>query len=248
MKKFLGLIAIILCLSCCSRFEENVYKTQLNNAEENFKHGNFSKAVEIYESLIQIEKVKNPYVYYNLSNAYYKNGNLGKAILNSKKALKLMPRDKEIKNNDNHLDGVLCQPQKKGLPYIISQFFSLNEITTISAIFLILLFIELSLLVIKNRLTSKKIVKMLTAVSIICVSFFILKFYNEIMLKEAVVLSRASVKKDPDKSGLEISIIPEGKTVSVLSTIENMSNIRVESEEGFITGWVESNVIGYING
>jgi tetratricopeptide (TPR) repeat protein len=121
MKKILGLISTCLYFSIC--FAENTYQTQIANAEENFLKNNFSKTIEIYESLIQIEKVNSPYIYYNLSNAYYRNGNLGKAILNVEKALGLAPRDIEIKNNAEYLNTVAGQIRRKSFPDIFYDIF-----------------------------------------------------------------------------------------------------------------------------
>jgi tetratricopeptide (TPR) repeat protein len=71
----------------------------VRSSEKSFKKCSFSKAIEIYENLIQIEKLKNLYIYYSLASTYYRNGNLGRAVLNMEKAYRLAPRDREIKNN-----------------------------------------------------------------------------------------------------------------------------------------------------
>jgi tetratricopeptide (TPR) repeat protein len=104
-----------------------------------------------------MEKVNNPYIYYNLSNAYYRNGNLGKAILNIEKALRLAPRDREIKNNAEYLNTVAGQVRRKSFPDTFLRYFSLNEITAAFAVITTLFLTVLSLFIIKRKLILNKL-------------------------------------------------------------------------------------------
>ncbi|BAV58929.1 conserved hypothetical TPR domain protein [Candidatus Endomicrobiellum trichonymphae] len=245
MKKNLGLIVVCLCFSAC--FAENRYKTQIANAEESFKKSNFSKTIEIYESLVQIEKVNNPYIYYNLSNAYYRNGNLGKSILNMEKALRLAPRDREIKNNAEYLNTVAGQVRRKNFPDTFLRYFSLNEITTAFAVITILFLTALSLFIIKRKLILKKAVAVSVVFLIICIPLFALKVYSEVATKEAVVLSASNIKSGPGENNPDIFIIPEGKIVSVIFENGNWNNIKTESKNKSLTGWIEKSALGNIN-
>ena len=245
MKKFLGLIVVYLCFSVC--FAENIYKTQIANAEESFKKSNFSKTIEIYESLVQIEKVNNPYIYYNLSNAYYRNGNLGKAILNIEKALRLVPRDREIKNNAEYLNTIAGQVRQKSFLDAFLRYFSLNEVTTAFAVITILFITALSLFIIKRKLILKKAAAVSVIFLIICIPLFALKVYSEIAVKKAVVLSASNIRSGPGENNPDIFTIPEGIIVSIISESGNWNNIKTESENKSLTGWVEKSALGNIN-
>ncbi|OEG69306.1 hypothetical protein ATZ36_10265, partial [Candidatus Endomicrobiellum trichonymphae] len=200
-----------------------------------------------YESLIQIEKVNNLYIYYNLSNAYYRNGNLGKAILNIEKALRLAPRDREIKNNTEYLNTVAGLVRQKSFPDTFVQYFSLNEITAASAVIAILFLTALSLFVIKRKLILKKAAAVSVVFLIICIPLFALKVYNEIAVKEAIVLSASNIRSGPGENNSDIFTIPEGKIVSVVSKNGNWNNIKTESENKSLTGWIENSALGSIN-
>ncbi|OEG71537.1 hypothetical protein ATZ36_14175 [Candidatus Endomicrobiellum trichonymphae] len=245
MKKFLGLIVVCLCFSVC--FAENTYQTQIVDAEENFKKSNFSKTIEIYESLIQIEKVNSPYIYYNLSNTYYRNGNLGKAILNIEKALRLAPRDIEIRNNAEYLNTVAGQVRRKSFPDIFLRYFSLNEITAASTVIVILFLTAGSLFIIKRKLILKRATAISVVFLIICISLFALKVYNEIAVKEAVILSASNIRSGPGENNPGIFTIPEGKIVSIISESGNWNNIKIESENKSLMGWIENSALGSIN-
>jgi tetratricopeptide (TPR) repeat protein len=248
MKKLFWLVLIAVCFSSFSIcFAKNMYQVQIDNAEENFKQGNFSKTIEIYESLIQIEKARNPYIYYNLSNAYYRNGNIGKAILNIEKASILAPRDKDIKSNMKYLCDIAGHTKQAKILSILLRQFSLNEITVVSSAILISFIIFLSLFMIKRNLILKKAMVVSSILLIVFITFLSLKAYGQFLVKEAVVLSSVSARSGPNEITLEIFTVPEGRIVSVTAKTGNWINIEVKSENETLTGWVESGKIGSIN-
>jgi tetratricopeptide (TPR) repeat protein len=63
-----------------------------------YEAGEFEESVDIYEETISRGAVA-PELYYNLGNAYYKSGNLGRAVLNYERALRLAPRDEDVRAN-----------------------------------------------------------------------------------------------------------------------------------------------------
>lgn len=63
-----------------------------------YQAGNYGEAIRIYEQLIA-QGVEDSVVYYNLGNAYYMQGDLGRSILNLKRAAQLDPRDPAIEAN-----------------------------------------------------------------------------------------------------------------------------------------------------
>jgi len=69
-----------------------------NQGNEYYDQGEFQKAIDIYQKIIQAG-LNNSKVYYNLGNAYFRNQELGNAILNYRRAERLDPRDEDIKAN-----------------------------------------------------------------------------------------------------------------------------------------------------
>ena len=63
-----------------------------------YDQGEFQKAIESYQEIIQ-GGFSNSHIYYNLGNAYFRNQELGNAILNYRRAERLDPRDEDIKAN-----------------------------------------------------------------------------------------------------------------------------------------------------
>ena len=67
-------------------------------ANDLYERGSFVEATQIYQQLAD-EGYGDSIVFYNLGNAYYKSGDLGRAILNYLRAERLAPRDPDIQDN-----------------------------------------------------------------------------------------------------------------------------------------------------
>ena len=67
-------------------------------ANQQYEAGEFQAAAETYEAIIAAGTADSS-VYYNLGNAYFKQGDLGRAILNYRRAHALSPRDPDIAVN-----------------------------------------------------------------------------------------------------------------------------------------------------
>jgi tetratricopeptide (TPR) repeat protein len=67
-------------------------------ANQQYESGEFQAAAEAYEAIIRAG-TRDSSVYYNLGNAYFKQGDLGRAILSYRRAHALNPRDPDIVAN-----------------------------------------------------------------------------------------------------------------------------------------------------
>jgi tetratricopeptide (TPR) repeat protein len=246
MKKFVFFIGFFLFSAVC--FAQKQYQTQIDNAQKNFKSGNFIKTIEIYESLIQIENVNNPYIYYNLANAYYRNGNIGKAVLNIEKAAKLAPRDKDIKNNFEIIFNASGQKNhKETLSGFLTQFFSLNELAVIFAVFIISFFVLASIYIFKKTGFLKISVRTLIVALILYSPFFILAAYDEIAVDYVVLLSQYEAKSGPSENEPSIFELQEGKIANVISVNSDWSYIKTKNNGKILEGWVENSILGKIS-
>jgi tetratricopeptide (TPR) repeat protein len=65
---------------------------------QNYEAGQYREAIDVYETILSAG-LNDSAVYYNLGNAYFKQGELGPAILNYRRAQLLSPRDGDIAAN-----------------------------------------------------------------------------------------------------------------------------------------------------
>lgn len=77
-------------------------QTTAEKAAEAYRVGDFGKSIELYESIVAqnlSENKESPEIYYNLGNAYFRNNQVAKSILNYERALLLKPGDSDIRHN-----------------------------------------------------------------------------------------------------------------------------------------------------
>ena len=105
MKRLAWFLLIVLCLApaVCSGAE--TAKT-FQEANTSYRTGDYAKAAELYESLVEQEP-RVAVFYYNLANTYVRLGKLSRAILDYEKALRLDPRNGDIRENLRYTRGLL---------------------------------------------------------------------------------------------------------------------------------------------
>lgn len=70
----------------------------LNQADSAYNAGNYIRAIQLYDSLVA-SGYESATLYYNLGNAYYKNDQVGRAVLNFRRALGLDPSMEDARYN-----------------------------------------------------------------------------------------------------------------------------------------------------
>lgn len=73
-------------------------KAAFVEANKSYEKGDYSGAVELYSELERLG-IENADLYYNIGNAYYKIGKIGRAILYYERARRINPRNKDINEN-----------------------------------------------------------------------------------------------------------------------------------------------------
>ena len=92
----IGLVTVIMPQSLAQSAVSPTEAMLVGN--QNYEAGQYAEAIEVYESIVAAG-VEDSALYYNLGNAYYKQGELGWAILYYRRAQHLEPRDSDVANN-----------------------------------------------------------------------------------------------------------------------------------------------------
>ena len=109
LKTTLLLLPVMLCVMLCSLFtswgvgaagaeEKNAAVSLFEQANIFHTQGEFQQATEQYSSIISTYGVSGPLLY-NLANSYVAAGEVGPAVLNYERALRLVPGDVDIQGN-----------------------------------------------------------------------------------------------------------------------------------------------------
>ncbi|MCJ7577282.1 MAG: tetratricopeptide repeat protein [candidate division Zixibacteria bacterium] len=100
MRKRIAILGSIIILFFLSQAQADIESATalFQKGNESYEAGNFDQAIEEYQKIVNLG-IKNSKVFYNLGNAYFRKNQLGKAILNYRKALALEPRDEDSMAN-----------------------------------------------------------------------------------------------------------------------------------------------------
>jgi tetratricopeptide (TPR) repeat protein len=97
-KGFLAICVLLALLSTAVYAQTATDLTTLEVANRLYENGRYAEAAQTYEQLVA-GGVQDSTVFYNLGNAYYQQGDIGRAILNYERAQRLTPRDDDVQAN-----------------------------------------------------------------------------------------------------------------------------------------------------
>ena len=224
-------------------FEGFAQETEFYQASQLYKEGKYEQAITQYENILKTGKTSGA-LYYNLGNSYYKNGQIGKAIINYMRAKRLLPRDSDVDFNYRYVRSQVKHPfdiHKQGiLKKIISPYaghFTLDEIFMIVLVSYALLcvFILLGLFLQWQRKTIIMITGFMGFILLLNVSIFIYQ-HNEYR-HTAVAITDIDSKFEPTEKGTTHFHLLEGSSMTVLDKEEDW--IKIKRIDGKV-GWVKS--------
>ncbi|MCK5451761.1 MAG: tetratricopeptide repeat protein [Candidatus Omnitrophica bacterium] len=213
-----------------------------------YGRGEYDKAVAVYEDILS-GGVESRSIYYNLGNAYFKLGAMGKAILNYERAKKIMPRDADLAANIR-----LARSMIKGGKVVsertiwdwypvkvYSNNFSLNEITIFSSGMYIAAILLLILGVVNPNIKRKAIVITIILFIFIAINTLIMWRKDGGMGRDAVVISsQTDALFGPFDSETKFFTLYEGVNCDVVRSKGEWCKIRREDGK---TGWVKKDEI-----
>ena len=100
MKKRIAVLALLALLLSVPRAGADLETAGalFDKGNQSYEEERFDQAIEQYEEILNLG-VKDFRVFYNLGNAHFRQNQLGKAILNYRRALDLRPRDEDAQAN-----------------------------------------------------------------------------------------------------------------------------------------------------
>lgn len=254
MRKLIYIYAILL-LSISSLWAQSDSTSQWSRANKFYMDGDYTASILLYEEMLGSHQ-HSAMVYYNLGNAYYKNGNIGKAILNYNRALQLEPSDEDIQHN-------LMLAQAKTIDKIepVPQFFIKRWLMELGGVFgsdtwamMALVFFGVTLggvtlWLISSTLGLRKLGFYSAFIAlVITVASFVyseINYTKQTSTAEAIVMnSAAPVKSAPSATSKDLFLIHEGTKVTVLQSLDEWNEVVLEDGN---KGWILKSAIERIN-
>lgn len=215
-------------------------------ANQDYEAGRFEQAIAGYEAIIEAG-IHNSDIYYNLGNAYFKQGDLGWAILNYRRAQYLDPRDGDIANNLNVArTQTIDQLEVSGegiwsnLIQIAEEWLTLNEAALLALIlwFGICFFAVPAILLPRLRHLWLSIIAVLAFFLVIGLVSIANRFYTERWYPPAVIIApEVEVTSGPGDSTQYLTefTLHAGAEVQILESRPDWQRITLP---GDLQGWV----------
>lgn len=211
-----------------------------------YKAKEYKQIIDICEQQILSGK-ESAYLYYNLGNAYFKDGNTSKAIVNYERAALLDPNDSDIKHNLSF--AYAQQPDNIEhislgfVPRLYQKTYRLCSVDVwagCSLFFLVLLCVSLCLFLFADKLSIRKI----SLVTMICgflfglTSFFFAQSrYSELTSHEYAIVMEptTSIKTEPMTTAMDLATIHGGIKVKIVDEAFGWYKVMLgNGKEGWI--------------
>lgn len=230
------------------------HATLWETANAAYNGGDYAKALSSYEAIAE-DGLQSAALYYNMANAYFKQGDTAHAILYYHRALRLDPSDEDVRHNLEY-----AEQSTKDIIDEIPEFFlttwmrSLRDMMTGNAwTVLSLLMLALSLVaalvyLLAQRLSMRKMGFYLMAVGavlFVVTTAFAVSARGVVMSEsEAVIMSSSvSIKSSPDRSSTELFVLHEGTTVETGDEVDGWIEVRIADGR---KGWIEKSRLEHI--
>lgn len=245
----LGLIlmlAALLATAACGAETDTGALSGAGMAEANrlYDAGQFDEALARYEVLVE-SGVQDGSLYYNLANAYFKAGNLGEAVLNYRRAQRLLPRDGDVTANLKLARArAVDRLDAAGEGAVISGLRRLVGWTTLdeTAILALVLWIVLGVLIVGAILWTRGRRALLAGAALAAVFLVLtllalgLRVWDERDRPEAVVVAdEVSVHSGPGTDYLTEFVLHSGAEVRLVEERADWTRIALP---GDLQGWV----------
>ncbi len=219
-----------------------------DEANKLYEAGKYFEAAAAYNALLSSGN-KSAEVYYNLGNAYFKDKKTGLAILNYEKALKLAPRDADIKYNLEFARSFIKEAAVEDTltKFLNSLYYylTLNELCILLALaFLSVMGLLTYRLFQKNELSYWLAFSCSVIFGLVFIFSALRIFENETTRAAIVIAPSVEAKAAPLETNPASFTIPEGKKVQILNSRKDWVEIFLKSEN--MKGWIKQEAIAEI--
>ena len=242
---------LLICIFFSVRLNANDYAETFANANNAYSKKEYTKAIELYESIIA-DKQQAPQLFYNLGNAYFQTGDFAHAILNYERAKKISPDDEDILINlkaaNLKIEDKIEVAPELFLIVLQQKIISLMNEKSWSLLCICCLFLGAILMgffIGSNHYLIKKTGFYLgtSFLVLFIATFFVAKSsYNSSRLHNEAIVTAASVTVlgSPSDSSTKLFILHKGSKVFIRDENEDWLEIKIANGN---VGWIRNNQV-----
>lgn len=245
MKK-LFLCTLFLSLYIVSFAQHAELNSVFEEANKSYLAQKYDVAISQYQSIL-----KNGYesgaVYFNLGNAYYKQGNIPSAILNYERAKKFLASDDDLNINlqlanlkvIDKIEPIPEVPIYRWADALLTIVPMKTMIWMMYGLFILLL-ISFSYFLFAKAFTTKRYSFLaglfFSLLLFIGIANFLIQSYREANTEFAIIMSDvANIKSAPDSDGNDLFVLHGGLKVQVLDAVNSWRKIKLTDGK---VGWI----------
>lgn len=249
LKGTLFSFSLLMLLSSAVAGERGSLQKAFEEAGVLYEKEDYSETIKSYEKILS-EDASSGSLYYNLGNAYFKSGDLGRAILNYERALKLSPGDKELTHNLSFVRELLqdrIEPPES--PRWLQKLASFHRLLTVTVVALLIsLFYSIILLFASYAVVQpsfrpvffRVFLVPLLSVFIFFLGLGLFKVMEERFSPAVVVAEEIDVHYGPSTHETKAFVLHAGTKCAVRESSGGWVLIWLSNDRG---GWVEKSGI-----
>lgn len=208
-----------------------------NEANKLYEQGKFAEAAATYDKLVQSGRISVPLLF-NLGNAYLKSGQIGRAIVQYRRAEGIAPRDPEIRANlELARHRVAEAKNRQGVFAAVVKKLTLNEWTVLTFFAVTFWF---AMLAIREWLPSwrnsfRGALIALGLAALLSGTCLVKAIFEQTVRHAVVVVPEAVIRRGPFQESQSIFTIRDGAEVEVINQKDDWVEI---ADNGRRTGWL----------
>jgi tetratricopeptide (TPR) repeat protein len=213
-----------------------------------YQEGRYGDAVKAYEQILASGHESGA-IYFNLGNAYFKDGELGKAILNYERAERLLPRDPDVRANldfarDEAGTAGDARPLWRRIAFPLAGRASSGELALATSALWWLLWISAALaLLLRRRRVALARCAWVTGIACLLVAVNLAARLQAVDLSHQAVVTakgKTPVRFEPSPNGTEHFKVGEGALLYV--TDARAGWLQVRRSDG-LRGWIPDGTV-----
>lgn len=233
-------------------------QTTYEKASEAYRNEDYKQSIILYEQVAAqslSENKESAEVYYNLGNAYFRDGQTAKAILNYERALLIKPGDADIRHNLRFARTRIEDKIDTASSFFLTNWieslrnsFSSNSWAAIGIMFFVLFLVCLALYLFMKKVWIRKASFYAGLVVLLLVfvanAFAFSQRNGQLKRNQGIIMSAsASVMNSPDTDSKEIFRLHEGTKVKLREIDGNWYEIEIANGN---VGWTSKENIEII--
>lgn len=216
-----------------------------------YKENKYAQAIEEYNKIIA-NGYENGYLYYNLANSYFKNGQLGLAMLNYERARFFIPSDSDLKSNYDYTKSLLSLAQQEYPANLflknidkIFEGFGIDALTLLLSLIYTAFCIILILRIFIKKIKRFDALSITLLITLFTSTFIALNRRIDYLNNGAIAVNKEiDAKFEPFDSATIHFTLSLGSKIKVIDAVNNWYKIKRSDEK---TGWVNKSEVEMIS-